>query len=280
MRLGAELGWRSQADVPSASAFCQARRKFDQAKCSQLIAQLYELCATARSHAEVGYGGMRLLAEDGTKLALPAYAGMRAHFGCPSQGEGRELSGPLASLTLLWDVGANQPVTYQLGPYKESERAHAEAMVGSLRSGDLLLCDRNFLSRRYLTLVTGQRADVLMRVRTTGIGVMQEVLDFIAAGHSEQVVDLETRDEHDRPLADRPRIQVRFLRAPLPDGGFAVYLTTLLILSTTLPAASLQAILVAQALIPLLLILMWFRWRETRQWDLMRVPGSAVATSL
>lgn len=78
-------------------------------------------------------------------------------------------------------------------------------------------------------------------------------------------------------------LTIRVVMAWLRTGSTlanSVYLTTLLILSTTLPAASLQAILVAQALIPLLLILMWFRWRETRQWDLMRVPGSAVATSL
>lgn len=227
LRVGDLLGWRRNADVPTPSAFCQARRKLDQAMCAQVSSQLYELCTTARTHSMVSYGGMRLLAEDGTKLALPAYAVMRDAFGCPSQGEGRELSGPQASLTVLWDVGANQPVTWRLGKYKDSEQAHADDMVGSLRSGDLLLCDRNFLSRRYLTRVVGQGANALMRVRTTGVGVLHEVKDFIATGASEQVLDLETRDEHDRPLDDHPTMRVRLLRAPLPDGGFAVFLTTL-----------------------------------------------------
>jgi hypothetical protein len=228
LRLGVELGWRTEADVPTASAFCQARRKFDQAKCALLTSQIYEMCTTAREHAAICYGGMRVLAEDGTKLALPAYAEMRDHFGCPSQGEGRELFGPQASFTVLWDVGANQPVTWRLGKYKDSEQAHAEDMVGNLRSGDLLLCDRNFLSRRYLTQVLGQKADVLMRVRTTGVGVLLEVKDFIATGLSEQVVELETRSEDDRQLVDRPTMRVRLLRSPLPDGDFAVFLTTLL----------------------------------------------------
>lgn len=226
--LGSVLGWRTSDDVPTASAFCQARRKLSATACAELSAQIYDLCTVSRTHAAIGYAGMRVLAEDGTKLALPAYAGIRARFGCPSQGEGRELLGPQASFTVLWDVGANQPVTWRLGPYKESEQAHAADMVGSLRSGDLLLCDRNFLSREYLTQVVVQQANVLMRVRTSGIGILKEIKDFITAGISDQTIELATSDEHGCPLADQPTIRVRLLRAPLPNGDFAVFLTTLL----------------------------------------------------
>ena len=226
--LGAVLGWRKPDDVPTASAFCQARRKLSAKACVELSAQLYDLCTVSRTHAAIGYAGMRVLAEDGTKLALPAYAGIRAHFGCPSQEKGRELLGPQASFTVLWDVGANQPVTWRLGPYKESERAHAADMVGSLKSGDLLLCDRNFLSREYLTQVEVQQANVLMRVHTSGIGILKEIKDFITAGINDQTIDLATSDEQGCPLVDQPTIRVRLLRAPLPNGDFSVFLTTLL----------------------------------------------------
>lgn len=225
--LGDFLGWRRPDDVPTASAFCQARRKLDATACAELSSQIYDLCRVSRTHAACGYAGMRVLAEDGTKLALPAYAKIRAHFGCPSQGEGRELLGPQAAFTVLWDVGANQPVTWRLGPYKESEQAHAKDMVSSLKSGDLLLCDRNFLTREYLSLVVAQKADVLMRVRTSGCAVLQEVKDFIVAGIADHVIELTPNDKHGRPLVDATKIRVRLLRTPLPNGDFAVFLTTL-----------------------------------------------------
>jgi hypothetical protein len=221
------LGWRRDDDVPSASALCQARRKLDATRCAAVSSQVYDLCTTARACASLGYAGMRLLAEDGTKLALPAYAVLQRHFGCPTQGEGRELSGPQAALTVLWDVGAQQPVTWRVGPYKDSEQAHASDMVGSLGPGDLLLCDRNFPSRRYLTQIHQRKADALMRMRTTGVGVMHEVAAFIASGASDALVDIETRDEHDRQIDALPTIRVRLLRVQTLD-GVTVYLTSLL----------------------------------------------------
>jgi hypothetical protein len=100
-------------------------------------------------------------------------------------------------------------------------------MVSSLKSGDLLLCDRNFLTREYLSLVVAQKADVLMRVRTSGCAVLQEVKDFIVAGIADHVIELTPNDKHGRPLVDAAKIRVRLLRTPLPDGDFAVFLTTL-----------------------------------------------------
>jgi hypothetical protein len=226
-QLGRVLGWRPSDDVPSASALCQARRKLDAKACAELVSQVYALCTTARSCAAIGYGGFRLLAMDGTKLPLPAYAALVAHFGCPTQGEGKELSGPQASLTILWDVGANQPVAWRVGPYLVSEQAHALELVSALGAGDLLLGDRNFPSRRLLTLVRQRGAQVLMRVRSGSTGTLREVAAFLASGATDSVVDLESRDEHDQPDPTEPALKIRLLRAVLPDGSSAVYLTSL-----------------------------------------------------
>ena len=101
-RLGHLFGWE---EAPSVSAFCQARFKLSRPLCLDAVRSVRELCATARTHPSAAYGGYRLLALDGTKLALPAYRSVREFFGCPKQAP----EGPQASLTLLWDVGANQP---------------------------------------------------------------------------------------------------------------------------------------------------------------------------
>lgn len=227
VRLGTELGWIRDSDVPSASALSQARLKLDATRCAAIVAQVYALCSTARTCASLGYGGFRLLALDGTKLALPAYAALRDHFGCPSQGEGRELSGPQASLTVLWDVGANQPVTWRLGPYKVSERVHADELIGGVGAGDLVLCDRGFPSRRFLARLRRQQAHVLVRLCTTGSAVMREVTEFIASRETDVVTTTATWDEHSATVDPGHPMPIRLIRADLPDGTTAVYLTTL-----------------------------------------------------
>ncbi len=226
-RLGDALGWKCADDVPSPSALSQARVKLTAARCESIVAEVYAMCTAARACASLGYGGFRLLALDGTRLALPAYAAMRKHFGCPSQGEGRELSGPQAALTVLWDIGANQPVAWRVGTYKTSEQEHADELVGSIGPGDLVLGDRNFPSRRFLTALHRKQAEVLVRMRTTGVGVMHEVADFIASESIDAVVQMEAWDERNRPIEGRQAIPVRLLRVTLPDASVAVYLTSL-----------------------------------------------------
>lgn len=227
-RLGRQLGWLCDDDVPSASALSQARLKLDAAMCASVVRHVAGMCTTARTHAGHGYGGFRLLAVDGTKLPLPAYAALRRHFGCPSQGEGRELAGPQASLTLLWDVGANQPVDWRLGAYRVSERVHVDALVGTAGPGDLLLGDRNIPSRRLLTRLHRQGAAVLVRMRTTGRGVMREVAAFVASGASDAVLAMTPADGTSRAAGDETPIPVRLLRVEHPDGSAALYLTTLI----------------------------------------------------
>jgi hypothetical protein len=111
--------------------------------------------------------GLRLLVIDGTKLALPAYRAMAEHFGGPSTANGT-MQGPQAALTLLWDVSANLPIAWRLGPYRVSERVHALELVASVGLGDLLLGDRGMVSRRMLHEITSRKAQLLMRVRTSG----------------------------------------------------------------------------------------------------------------
>ena len=226
-RLGTELGWIRNRDAPSPSALSQARLKLDAAMCASIVSQVYSMCSTARACASLGYGGFRLLALDGTKLALPAYTALQKHFGCPSQGEGRELAGPQASLTVLWDVGANQPVTWRLGPYKVSERVHADELIGEVGPGDLVLGDRGFPSRRLLTRLWRQQAQVLVRMRTTSFGVMHEVTEFLSSGATDLVTTMQGWHEHAEGADPSVSIPVRLIRVALPDGSLAVYLTTL-----------------------------------------------------
>jgi Transposase DDE domain len=217
--MGEVLGWSHQ---PSGQALSQARRKLDPERCREVVSHVRTLCTTARSEAALGYDGFRLMALDGTKVILPAYQALRTHFGCPVQSP----RGPQASFTVLWDVGANQPVDWRVGPYRECERIHAQAMIATLGAGDLLLGDRNFSSRRIMFALHERGADWLMCVRSAGPGTFAEVNAFVAAGLTDQQVLLVDKDHHGAARSDAPQVPVRLLRKDLPDGGIAVFITS------------------------------------------------------
>ncbi len=219
--LGHKLGWGTPDKLPTASALCQARRKLDAKQCRDVMAQVYRLCTTARTHASLTYAGLRLLAIDGTKLALPAYRCMQKHFGCPTDGAGKEQRGPQASLVVLWDVGANQPVDWRLGRYRESERALGQDLFASLKPGDLLIADRGIPSRRIITQLSEQRADFVMRIACGGIHVYGEIAPFLTQESDDVVISF-------RLLGNSEPVPLRLLRHRLPDGSAAIYLTSLI----------------------------------------------------
>lgn len=216
--------WRHEHLRPTPQAYSQARRKLSSQTCRQVAQELRELCTAARAEATLGYRKMRVMALDGTKLPLPAYAALRTHFGCPVQAP----DGPQASFTLLWDVGAQQPVDWQLGPYRVCERIHALTLAQSVGRGDLLLADRNFSSRRILQALREHGADWLMRVRSTGTGTLREVDAFVASGDPDRVVEIPDRDHHGNPVPGTEPLRVRLLRRPAADGSAAVFITSLL----------------------------------------------------
>lgn len=217
-QLGYFLGWDY---APSAPSLCEARRKLDATLCNQVMREVYRLCSTARKYAKSGYADMRVLAADGTHLILPAYREIREHFGCPRNGSKKEQLGPQASLTVLWDVGANQPVDWRLGPYREHERVHALELIESLGPGDLLLADRGFPSRRMLTALYERRVHFLMRIRCDKAGSLREVSEFARSGRDEALVTLLGRKPGEEPIT------VRLLRMVLSDNSVAVFVTSL-----------------------------------------------------
>lgn len=216
--------WRLEQTRPTTQALSQARRKLSSEACREVAKDLRALCAAARAEATRGYRKMRVMALDGTKLPLPAYAALRTHFGCPVQAP----EGPQASFTLLWDVGAQQPVDWQLGAYRVCERVHALTLAQAVGRGDLLLADSNFASRRILLALRERGADWLMRVRSAGTGTLREVAAFVATGEIDRVVEVAERDHHGNPARGSEPLRVRLLRRESVDGSTAVFITSLI----------------------------------------------------
>jgi len=207
------FGWVD--DPPTPSALTQARGKLSEKMCRDLFRRLSREASSVASRARLRYRDFaRIVAADGTRLALTSTVANKRDFGCPS---GEHLA-PQALLTVLWDVGGNVPVDWRLGPHDGSEQADLEDMLGALGAGDLLLADRLYPSRELMLQARNRGVHFILRVKTHGTRLAKEIAAFLASGATDQVV----------VLPDHPAHQIRFVRGHRQGTDDLVLVTSLI----------------------------------------------------
>jgi hypothetical protein len=220
--VGHELGW----DVaPTASSFCEARRKLSAKQCCDALSFVRDKCTALQRRKRVLYGDYRLVAVDMTKLALPAYADVKAGFGCPKDAKGRTAAAPQGTLTVLWDISTNTPIDWCLEKVYSSERFAAHALIAHIGKNDLLIADRGYPSRQFLQDIAEKGASYLIRMPFGTRGGFQEVREFALNDHAwDRVIHLHA----DSQRTGKPTIPVRLIKIKLPSGEVAVFATNLL----------------------------------------------------
>lgn len=148
--------------VPSAAALRQARARLGEVPVKMLFDRLRGPVAPA---AMLGawWRGLRLVAWDGSTLDLADEPWVRAEFGAPVHGSGRE-GAPQMAFAITVECGTRAIMDAVWGHRRVSEPVLAERMLGCLRPGMLLLADRGFAR---LSLWQGARrsgAHLLWRV--------------------------------------------------------------------------------------------------------------------
>jgi hypothetical protein len=158
---------QSQVAV-SEEAFVQAR---------QLMSMDFWLCLLlllakqfqAKHPDAVRWNGFRLLAIDGTEIALPYWKTLADDFGTSRNGRRRKR--PQARMVMLAFPQCRLPWRYELTPRTCHEQTSAAKLVEHLEPHDLLLMDRGFWSyglfwqiqRRQAFFGIRQRAGVLLK---------------------------------------------------------------------------------------------------------------------
>ncbi len=204
------FGW--DGDTPTPSALTQARGKLTEKMCRDLFRRASGEAGRVMSRARLRYRDFaRVIAVDGTRVALASTTALKRDFGCPF---GDHLA-PQALLTVLWDVGGNVPVDWRLGTHDGSEQADVADMLGSLGAGDLLLADRLYPSRELMVELQRRGVHFVMRVKTTGTTLAREITAFIASGSNDATV----------PLHAHPGCLIRLVRGHR-DGSEHIILVT------------------------------------------------------
>jgi hypothetical protein len=126
----------------SEEAFVQARKKMPMSFWVALFTILIENFEAAHGQ-RVRWKGFRLLALDGTHIALDHWKRLEDHFGTAKNGQGKRTQ---ARLVMLQFPQVRLPWRYELTAWTEAERTVAARLLDSLCARDLVLMDRGFWS--------------------------------------------------------------------------------------------------------------------------------------
>lgn len=136
--------YRNDPTEVTEEAFAQARQRMPMAFWAALIVILAERFQQDHSQ-HCHFRGFRLLAMDGTTLKLPRAERLRKHYGTPKNGA-RKKAAPQARMVMLTLPDVRIPVAYEVAPINQSEIDLALRLMAHIRSGDLGLIDRGFIS--------------------------------------------------------------------------------------------------------------------------------------
>lgn len=149
---------------PTAGALWQARRRVGPAPLRWLF-DLLRGPAAGIATTGTRWRGLLVCAIDGTTMSAPdSPANLAAYtkHRCNNGGSGY----PQLRLTALVACGTRTIIDAVFSPTNSGEITHAHRLVRSLRTGMILLLDRNFAARDLITALTATGTQILVRCKT------------------------------------------------------------------------------------------------------------------
>ena len=215
----------------SASAFSKARKKL----CHTAFIELNELAIVQPYYSKSNYRtwrGFRLVAIDGSKLRLPDTPEVREVFGTiPFCNEDGSNPGeyPWAIMTACYDLLNEIVLDASIEHSRASEVALAVGHLDVLTDKDLLICDMNFPSYRFLADLIHRKIDFVIRRSRASFTSARSL--FNRDDVDSIIVTLKphhTRKKEIESLCLPMEITVRFVRVVLDNGEIEVLVTSLL----------------------------------------------------
>ena len=159
------LAWAAGAAEPARvakSSISGLRSKLGSAPLAELVQRCCTPMADARSHPEAFYGGLRVVAIDGSNFELPDEDDNVLHFGRPGSRTG--VSGyPQAQCAVLVECATHAILGAHLGPYRASEWEICKPLLSRLAPGMLCLADRGFNGYEHWRQAVATGAQMLWR---------------------------------------------------------------------------------------------------------------------
>ena len=215
----------------TASAFTQARAKLRHTA----FIELNRVAVVEVMYADNNfkrYKGMRVLGIDGSKVLLPHTTDIVKEFGeVRYSNDHPEVKGSHAYglASVMYDVLNKVAVDSVLGHATAYEVNLATQHLEHSCDDDLLLCDRNYTSYRWLSTLTQHNRQFVIRCSRKSFKMAREMLN--GKGNNSQTMTIKVTPDRSKEInkLGLPReITVRFVRVLLDTGEYEVLVTNLL----------------------------------------------------
>jgi Insertion element 4 transposase N-terminal/Transposase DDE domain len=160
---------------PSEAALTKARRRVG----PQPLRTLFELLrgpGVTSLSAAVRWRGLLVCAIDGTTMSVADSQANLTRFSKQRGGPCGGSAYPMLRLVAVVACGTRSIIDAVFGPTSTGETRYAARLAGSLRTGMLVLADRNFAAGYLVAAIADAHAHVLVRVRTGASGPKLPVL--------------------------------------------------------------------------------------------------------
>lgn len=197
------------------SAISQARTRLGAQVMRELAERVLEPVA-GPDMREAWFGGLRLMALDGTCLDMPDERANADHFGYPAAPRGSSAF-PQLRMAALVECGTHTICAAELGAFSQSERALTESLLPRLRPDQLVLADRGFYSFDLWHKAQAGGARLLWRVSSSQ---RLDVLERLADGS--YMSELFARGDARRRRGSPVRV-IEYTLNGVPDAGQGTY---------------------------------------------------------
>ena len=208
------------------SAFVQVRKKIKHQVFVHLNSKLTEEFYTDNPGVRTKFGGLRILAIDGSRITLPFTKELENIYGkTKNQTEAYLVQ---AKACVLYDVLNKVGISGVFSSIGTDERVQAEELLDNCVTGDLLVYDRGYPSFGFFYEHCQRRLDFVMRMR---LDFSQVVKDFVQSGKKSQIVEMgpgKNTDFRDKAYQKNSSLKVRLVRVMLPGEEVEVLATSLL----------------------------------------------------
>ena len=148
---------------PSSSSLREAQQRLGPTPLRALFDLLRGPAATTAKHA-VYWRGLLLTAIDGTTMSVTDAKAVRARYR-KQRGNNGGAGYPALRLSVLLTCGTRSIIDAVFSPTSTDELDHARTLARSLRSGMLLLADRNYAAADLIKTLAATTADLLIRCK-------------------------------------------------------------------------------------------------------------------
>ena len=212
---------KSVETTVTAGAWTRARAKLQHSAFIELNEEILLGKFYSQAQSVERFQDKRLLAIDGSVIALPSSSAIFEEFGeekATNQKDGFVQSYAQAQCSVLYDLLNHLALKAQLSPYRTSELCQAQSLcTARVGADDIVIADRGYASAAFMSLIKASGADFVIRLSAGSFKQSRELFKAKQSGKS-VFCNLKVKDNG----IGQPKgkiIKVRLLSVDIPGTG-------------------------------------------------------------